>query len=132
MSYLTLLRLAVKRRLLLVTVDGPSMRPTLREGERVWVERVAPGDLRAGHIVVLRRPEPDARLIIKRVAALCGDPVDPAWLPPGTIEPGSVVPQGMLVLLGDNRQCSNDSRFHGFFATNRVLGRVLGEVERQI
>ncbi|WP_230686692.1 S26 family signal peptidase [Catellatospora vulcania] len=116
--------LLVRRRYLLVTVDGTSMLPTLRAGDRVLVRR-GTAALRAGRLVVAGWPrEPGATgdpLMVKRVAALPGDPA-PAVLPEAA---GTLVPAGRVVLLGDNQQASRDSRQHGYFALADVRGVVV-------
>ena len=77
-----------RRRLVLVTVSGASMSPTLRDGDRVLVRRRRLPAVHRGDIVVLEPPH-DPRVDyatrsrrlggrpwnIKRVAALPGDPI---------------------------------------------------------
>ena len=114
------------------------MAPTYRDGDRVLVRRVGVDRLRRGQVVVVERPEPDGRWrpapdpgprrwIIKRVAALPGEPV-----PEGIAGTGDgTVPVRMLALLGDNPAASFDSRQVGFFPAERLLGvavRRLGSV----
>ncbi|OKI81713.1 S26 family signal peptidase [Micromonospora sp. CB01531] len=130
----------LRQRYLTVTVDGESMLPTYRPGERLLVRRVTPAAVRAGQVVVLsgfgqprpagarRAPAPDARRgpawIIKRVAAVPGDPIprDVAALHQA---PGTRVPNGRVVVLGDNPGRSFDSRQSGYVTTDRLLGVVL-------
>lgn len=74
----------LRRSRLVVTVSGDSMAPTLRSGDRVLARRIRSEHLRTGQIVVLRRQH-RARdgtvgghpLIVKRVAAVSGEPVPP-------------------------------------------------------
>ncbi|MEU2391441.1 signal peptidase I [Streptomyces sp. NPDC007369] len=142
----------LRRRLVVVTVQGLSMQPAFEPGDRVLVRRgVVPG---RGGIVVVEQPSaqnldwPGApgglgsrgkdvagrAWLIKRVAALPGDPVS---MPTGAgrgggsadgtgFADGSVrtVPPGALYLLGDNKKVSFDSRQMGFFPVERVLGAV--------
>ncbi|MFL6076543.1 MAG: S26 family signal peptidase [Mycobacteriales bacterium] len=124
------------RRLVAVTVSGTSMQPTYRDGERVIARRG--GSPRVGQVVVVEEPavtgewvDPPLpstapgrevaarRWMIKRVVAVAGDRTRQV----GRL-PGGVVPPGALVLLGDNRRGSFDSRDVGYFPVERVLGIV--------
>jgi signal peptidase I len=107
----------LRRAWLVVTVVGSSMQPTLRPGDRVLVRR-APRRIRVGQIVV-HAMEP--QLVIKRVAAVPGDPV-PTGL---AIPPGDRVPRGRLVLLGDNPDHSLDSRALGYYDRADLVGVVV-------
>ena len=105
-----------------------------------------------GHVVVFKYPEEPWRDFIKRVIGLPGETVevrgqrvivdgrpidDPYahWTPRRTDDPeaGSfhdgwgpqVVPPGHLLVLGDNRDNSRDSRFWGFLPIDQVKGRAL-------
>ncbi|MEU4119125.1 S26 family signal peptidase [Kitasatospora sp. NPDC028055] len=138
---LVLLRTALS----VVVVAGPSMSPALRPGQRVLVLRRGLARLRAGRIVVVapdglvpaggapaggpaggapaaRRP---ARLLVKRLAALPGEPVPPPVRP---VLPAGTVPGGHVVLLGDNPDFSTDSRLWGAVPADRVVGVVLDRV----
>jgi len=108
--------LLARRRLLVVTVVGSIMEPTLLPGDRVLVRRHRRAPVRVGDVLVFH--EPDGQRAIKRVAAIAGDAV------PDTVRPVTgtdVVPPGMLVLLGDGIR-SGDSRQWGFIPANRTLG----------
>ena len=74
-------------------VQGPSMAPTLRQGDAVLLRRVAGGrGIRPGDVVVVRfGPRPDA-LFVKRAVR----PVGAGWW-----------------VLGDNPFVSDDSRAYG-------------------
>jgi len=100
---------------LVVTVIGPSMQPTLRPGDHLLVRRRPIRRIRAGQIVVL---DTDHELIIKRVAAVPGDPV-PSGL---DLCSADRVPAGRLVLLGDNTNSSIDSRTHGYYDGACLVG----------
>lgn len=117
-----------RRRLVAVTVNGESMEPAFHSGDRVLVRRTAPARLRLGDVVVVtaspgRAGAPErTRWLFKRIAALPGHVVPQVVADAVTT---SVVPAGQLVLLGDNAARSVDSRAAGFYATERVLGRVV-------
>ncbi|MED7955118.1 S26 family signal peptidase [Streptomyces sp. BE303] len=116
-----------------IVVSGPSMSPALRPGRRVLVVRRGLARLRTGRIVVVVSDEdgrPTAspvgdgprRLLIKRLAALPGEPV------PDQVRdavPGPAVPGGRLILLGDNPGLSTDSRVWGAVPVAGVVGVVL-------
>jgi len=128
--------------LLVITVVGLSMAPGFVPGDRVLVRRRARGALEVGRVVLL--PEPgapgqtggrgraDARgtaaltersWVMKRIAAMPGDAVPPAVR--AAVGGASVVPPGMLVVLGDNIAQSADSRLWGFMRADDVLGVVV-------
>ncbi|MCT2590613.1 signal peptidase I [Streptomyces sp. N2-109] len=120
----------LRRTFVVVAVQGSSMAPTLQDGERVVVRRRLLTQLRRGDVVVLRPPDPSGVPAgdppttgwnIKRVAALPGDPVPEEST--GAL-PGTHVPPGSLVVLGDNSH-SIDSRHRGFFSGERVLGKAV-------
>lgn len=134
--------IVIRRRFLHVTVDGESMAPTFRRGDRVLVKRIGAGEVAVGAVVVVEKPDSDfrwrspgltgkadgRRWMIKRAVAVAGDSI-PAGVLPHRCEAGGVVEPGSLVLLGDNRDDSYDSRTIGFFPADRVLGvavRVVG------
>jgi signal peptidase I len=124
----------VRRSWLLVTVDGTSMMPTLRPGQKVLVRLGRSDAVRVGNLVVARTPEPShtgvrvpptrPALVIKRVAAMAGDPVPRPMVEAGSAEPGTCVPDGHAALLGDNRNNSADSRIFGFMPVCCIVGVV--------
>ncbi|MEU4834044.1 signal peptidase I [Streptosporangium sp. NPDC023615] len=123
----------VRRRLVVVTVEGPSMEPTLRDGDRVLVRRTPLPRVRTGQLVVARRPSPagdvPAVWLIKRVVAVRGEPVPPE-VRPAVGEAGEAggrdvrVPAGCLVVMGDDRARSADSRHWGYVTGEHLLGVV--------
>lgn len=136
-----LVALALRQRFVLATVDGDSMWPTLKPGDRVLVRRVRLGQLRAGQLVVIEPPGIDGdwgtpvggptrsrRWIIKRVAAAPGDPRPGDCLPDPTGIPEPQVPVGKLVVIGDNPSWSQDSRQWGYFPGDRLLGVVVRRI----
>ena len=135
----------LRGRYVAVTIDGRSMLPTHRPGERLLVRRTTARAVRTGQVVVLggfggphpagRRgratsaPDEGPTWIIKRVAAVPGDPVPRATVPALAGAPGDQVPPGHLVLLGDNPPYSRDSRQAGYFTADRLLGVVVRRME---
>jgi signal peptidase I len=139
-----------RRRLVLVTVDGSSMEPTLFSGDRVLVHRRGLARVRRGQIVVLEPPAPEGarhaapwtvtgsapgwvpatgdsdhrHWNIKRVIALPGDPVPPTVTNVGGVQR---VPRGALVVFGDG-VASADSRQRGFYFAADILGVVVRRV----
>ena len=117
----------------MVDVRGSSMEPTLYEGDRVLVRRAPVTAVRTGDLVVVARPHSHefasaGRWVIKRAAATAGEPIPPVirrgWAENDIDFAGAVVPEGQLLLLGDNPAHSGDSRHWGFTAGDAVLGVV--------
>lgn len=141
----------LRKRFAVIRVVGPSMEPAVKSGRAVIVQRCARPEV--GDIVVVERPDllttpaswvspplsrrlKDTRWLVKRVVAGPGDSV------PTEVRAAAnttVVPPGVVVLLGDNAEVSYDSRQAGFFPLDRVLGPVVsgciprgrGSVSRQ-
>jgi signal peptidase I len=126
-------------------VHGQSMEPTYQDGQVVLVRRrnrwSAP--LHRNDIVLLRK---DRDIIIKRVYRLSGEEIDRAFpdvrdtLPYSGqgvyyeqqvtrtnhgMETRYFVPEGYLVVLGDNLRVSEDSRVFGPVPEQDVLGVVV-------
>ncbi|SEF94419.1 signal peptidase I [Nonomuraea solani] len=113
----------VRGRHLLVTVDGPSMEPAYAPGDRVLVRRVPFARVRRGQVVLVRRdPAQGTELVIKRAVAVPGDPVPRIGFP--TLAE-TAVPAGKLLVVGDNRARSYDSRHHGYVPAERFVGVVV-------
>jgi signal peptidase I len=128
-------------------VSSESMAPTLRAGDRVLVEKISRhlGPPGRGDLVTFASPE-DAELVLKRVV---GSPGDEVALRDGELyvngrrmhEPyvdrshldgvyyGPVtVPAGHVLVMGDNRESSVDSRRYGPVPADRLRGRLLTRV----
>ncbi|MGW0588454.1 S26 family signal peptidase [Streptosporangium sp. NPDC002607] len=95
-----------------------------REGERVLVRRAPLAGVRPGQVVVVEDLVPSGRWIIKRAAAVPGDPVPGEVAAAAGAAPGSRVPADCLVLLGDNPAAGADSRRFGYIPVGRLLGVV--------
>ena len=129
----------------LYVVDGPSMRPTLESHERLVVNKFVyrfrvP---ERGEIVVFRYPRDPSRDFIKRVIAVPGDTIkieegrvyvngqlmNEPYILEKTLTgyPESVVPEGTIFVMGDNRNNSEDSRFAdvGFVPYDLVKGKAV-------
>jgi signal peptidase I len=94
--------------LMRVVVEGDSMHPAYSEGDRLLINRWAycRRSPVASEIVVLRDPEQNGRLLVKRVAF--------------DVERG-----GGVYVLGDNATASRDSRHFGAIPREAILGRVI-------
>jgi signal peptidase I len=129
----------------LYMVEGPSMRPTLQNGERLVVNKFIYrfNKPTKGEIIVFRYPRDPSRDFIKRVIAEPGDTIE---IKDGRVfvngqllnEPyildktrGSynlaTVPDGHIFVMGDNRNNSEDSRYRdvGFVSYDLVKGKAV-------
>lgn len=132
-------------------IPSGSMLPTLQLQDRILVEKLRPRfgrELMPGTIVVFHPPAPlraagyDPRAaLIKRVVAAAGDQVevrdgrlwrngvalDPDWTPVRmdySLEPFTI-PEGHLMVLGDNRNASLDSHLWGPLPATDVIGTAI-------
>ncbi|MFI7639617.1 S26 family signal peptidase [Nonomuraea sp. NPDC049400] len=108
----------LRRTYSIIRVDGDSMAPALVDGDRILARRVSPSDLRRDQIaVVANRLLGGGGLLVKRIAALPGDLVPEIAK---DVIADERVPEGQLVLLGDNAHTSFDSRALGFFPVSDI------------
>ena len=132
-------------------IPSGSMLPTLQLQDRILVEKLRPRlgrELLPGTIVVFHPPAPlraagydPSAALIKRVVAAAGDRVevrdgqlwrngialDPDWTPVRmeySLDPFTV-PQGHLMVLGDNRNASLDSHLWGPLPEQAVIGTAV-------
>jgi signal peptidase I len=114
--------LLIRRRSILITVQGHSMSPTYFDGDRLVVKRQRTCEV--GDVVVFRLAEPMPgmpELLVKRVVAVAGDEIPSGSMPPtGDL----AVPPNRFIVLGDNAR-SLDSRRLGYIATEAMLGVVV-------
>ncbi len=125
-------------------IQGFSMEPTLKNGQRIMVEKVSLLFKRPKHgdIVIFQNPKNEAQLFIKRVIGVGGDEiiidkstisVNGKLLKENYItEPLNfpqylryLVPKDHFFVLGDNRNHSSDSRFLGAVSKKHILGRAI-------
>ena len=129
----------------LYMVEGPSMRPTLQNGERLVVNKFIYRfkDPERGDVLVFRFPKDPSRDFIKRVIAVPGDTVEikdgrvfvngQLMNEPYILErtrgsyPLATVPAGHIFVMGDNRNNSEDSRFPdvGFVPFELIKGKAV-------
>ncbi len=124
-------------------ISGTSMLPTLRDGEYVFVYRLAywRHPPQRGDIIVFRYPLNPKRTLIKRVIGLPGEtvsvhngqvyingqPLPEDYIlasPRYTAAPVTVGPDEVYVL-GDNRNNSNDSHAWGLLKQDMIVGRAV-------
>lgn len=129
------------------SMQSSSMVPGLNRGDRIFVDTTAYMDSEPAlnDVIVFRYPPAPEQVYVKRVVGRAGERVrisggqvyvdgEPLAQPyvdlansrsPYSQKWGEIiVPQGMLFVLGDNRDNSNDSRVWGFVPRENVVGRV--------
>ena len=125
-------------------VDGQSMDPTLKDQDRLVVNKLAYeiGEPQPGDIVMLRYPVDPDKSFVKRLIAKEGDTVQivhgqvrvndqivPAPYVAGEHQSyddwgPEVIPAGYCFVLGDNRSNSSDSRVFGFVPNKYIIAKV--------
>ncbi len=129
----------------LAYVPSGSMEPTIAAGGLLLGSRLAyhKEDPQPGDVVFFRHKETGNRLLVKRIVAVGGDtfeiksgviyrndePLSEPYRSDGDTSyyPRITVPEGMLILLGDNRTASQDARDweQPFVAEEDVVGKAL-------
>jgi signal peptidase I len=123
-------------------VRGESMEPTLRTDQYLLVEKISYRlhQPQRGDVVVFKYPRDEAENFIKRIIAVPGDTVEIVsghvyidgqpivepyllQLPRDSMQ-ATMIPEGKLFVLGDNRVNSNDSRAFGMVSMDEVMGRA--------
>ena len=123
-------------------VRGHSMEPSLLDGDRLVVDRIAyaVGEVGRYDVVVLSYPADPTLDFVKRIVGLPGDRValeaghvllngrlaDESFLhvPDRATMKELVVPEGQYFVLGDNRPISCDSREFGLVPAENLKGKV--------
>ena len=94
----------------LIQVVGDSMFPTYYDQEIVIGNRLYPkSKLKSGDVVVYKSPEDEYRVVIKRIDKIRTD------------RNGN----RMFYCLGDNSECSHDSRHYGFVHSKNLVCKVI-------
>lgn len=134
-------------------IPSESMEPTLMTNDRILVQKVTYrfSSVKRGDIIVFNAPpaeleqNPDIKVLVKRVIGLPGDqveayngilylngkPLPEEYLPSGTVTkdlPLTIVPEGQMWMMGDNRTRSGDSRYFGAVDEDLVIGKVFFRV----
>ncbi len=128
-------------------VPTASMEPTIMTGDRIFGNRLAYKNKspERGDIVIFKFPDDEKQLFIKRVIGLPGEtlevrngevfindsdePLDEPYLkvePVGSYGPVEI-PEDCYFMMGDNRNCSADSRFwkNPFVYKSKILGKAV-------
>jgi signal peptidase I len=122
--------------------DGPSMQPNLYVGYRMMTEKISYRfhEPRRGDIVIAETGKAGVNLV-KRVIGLPGEtiesreghtyingqPIDEPWVQyfGGRYLPPTLIPEGHVFIIGDNRPVSRDSRTIGALPIDQIEGRVV-------
>lgn len=139
----------------ILTVSGESMYPSLKDGERLFVNKLAYGIVKPYGDRLLcswKRPKRgdiviylyNNKIVVKRCIAVAGDTLEVFGdseynyrLKVGdliielnqaqylNLKNSLSVPEGYILAIGDNHAVSIDSRTYGFVAEKNILGKVL-------
>jgi signal peptidase I len=124
-----------------VQIEGETMSPTLRNGDKILIDEKI-GEFKRGDIIVFLYPKDTSKWYVKRVLGLPGDKVeitagrvsingevlDEPYLDrsknqqKGSFAP-RVVAENNFYVLGDNRDNSSDSRYWGTVPKELIKGK---------
>ncbi len=131
-------------------VSGSSMFPNFHDGDYIITDKLSYrfAEPKRGDIVVFKNPRDQSQDFIKRIIGLPGNRVkiennrvvlngsqlsEPYLQPSVVTEPGAflkegeevIVPENELLVFGDNRTRSSDSREWGYITKQEIIGKVL-------
>jgi signal peptidase I len=132
-------------------LSSKSMAPSILKGDRIMVEKwfSKREGIHREDIIIFPFPKDETRAFIKRVVGLPGEtleikkqkvfingqaldepyafhsePVKSEPIAPRDDLAQIIIPEGMLFVMGDNRENSLDSRYFGFIEVSKVMGKV--------
>ncbi|WJY28757.1 MULTISPECIES: signal peptidase I [Sporosarcina] len=135
-----------------IVVDGVSMMPTLKDGDKMIVNKISYTVGKPDHFDIVVFHAPEQKDYIKRVIGLPGDEIEyvddvlyingeaqkepyldtyKEDLAGGTLTEDftleekihrQTVPEGHVFVMGDNRRMSNDSRHIGAISIDQIIG----------
>ena len=139
----------------ILTVSGESMSPAIKDGEKLFVSKLAYGLVepygdsllvqwkkpQAGEVVIYLY---DNKIVVKRCVAVSGDEleilsdngynhllrvrgfeIELSESQYQNLKNSTSVPEGYILAIGDNYAVSVDSRYYGFVSERNILGKVL-------
>ena len=134
----------------LFEVVGDSMIPNFRDKEQLIAEKISINinNTERGDVIIFKNINENNRLLIKRIIGLPGenikiqdgkvyingDELSETYLEDGTVTEGKrilgegpeyKIPKDSYVVMGDNREESNDSREWGYVKKENIVGRVV-------
>ena len=94
----------------IIQVCGCSMYPTYRDGEIIFGTRLYRDELKVGDVILYKSPTDEKRIVVKRIHSILDDGRDLYFY-----------------CLGDNADCSYDSRHYGYVSSKRIVCKVINQ-----